>query len=212
MRELLHVSVAHAAGSYARKPKRLRWLAYPYAVLNLGVVAEWIGRGELFLAGAGTVVVMSPRSGRRSPRPAHVLVIAAILALTFAVPCAAAVLAVLAPAPLALPLIATMLLAYLLLVASYVVLALPSPRARDEKAAESALAAERRVVRLHDLVRSPDDARGSGLALLAGILRDPRFAGSAIVATAAHENLARRYEAAGMTRFRPGSLTVFRRA
>jgi len=212
MRELMTLSLAHASGRYARKPRWLRWLAVPYSVLNLPTTAAYIARGELFVSGTGTSVVMTGQQSRRMPLGVLLLTVLGTLVFAVAVPALFAVGAFLAPPLPGLLLRIAFFAVYLVAVASCVVLVFPLARPRDEKAAIARLGGERPIVRLHDLARAPRDDKGAGVRLLGDIIRDPRFAGTTIVATAAHETLARRYEAAGMSRFQPDSLTVYRNA
>jgi len=209
MGELFRLTWAQASGRYARRPGMLRWLAFPFAVMTLGQVAPWISRGELFTTGSGTAVVMTSVDARRRAGALALLVAAAVLLMMIVV-----IPAALVTLSLFLPLAAGEAVQWVgaayfaVIIASGLVVTFPIVSERDEKAAIASLKRQRRVVRLHDLVRAPADERGTGVVLLADVIRDPRFTGTAIIATAAHESLARQYVEAGMTRFAPGSLTV----
>ena len=208
MSELLRVTWAQASGRYARRPVWLRWLAAPFAVMTLGQVAPWISRGEIFATAGGTAVVMTPHRHRRTGALALLVATAVLLVMIVLIPAALVTLSLILPGSAGTALQWVGAVYYVVLVASGLLVTFPIVSDRDEKAAIAALASQHPVVRLHDLVRAPADEKGTGVVLLADIIRDPRFAGTAIVATAAHETLARQYVEAGMTRFAPGSLTV----
>lgn len=201
---------SHAAAVFARRPVALRWLCVPFSVALSAQMAAWIGRGEVYVGTGGAAAVVTPRAGlrRRRLRPGAVLPAAAVVAAVYAAVVAEAAVFGTAYA------FAAFLVAWALLFAALLVArGMPARGARrDEREAIRDLGRQSPVVLLHDLARPPRVARGLGTALLADLIRSPEFAGAAIVATAAAPTLADRYEGAGMTRFSPGSLTVYYRA
>jgi hypothetical protein len=207
-RDIPRLALAHAAGVYARRPSWMRALVYPYALTAAFTLIGRVGREEVFVLGKGTSVVMTPERPRRAPAWAGLLLLASYSMTVVVGPIVVATAAVLVGGWLqVLGTSAVILYLGALIAAPLMAAPLRRPR-RQQVAAMRRIAASGSVVRLHDLVRHPADPRGTGVRLLGATIREPRFAGATIIATAASERLAGRYVEAGMDRLSPESMTV----
>jgi hypothetical protein len=205
-RDLWALSWAQSQAVFRYRSRFLRWLSVFYAIDVATQMADWIGRGEVSITGVGTNVVMTP-AGRAKRIPANVFIIAVVIVALVDV------LIYFERVTVGTWFVAVVFIAValLLVVAAFVVFYKQRGHS-DEKAAIRELSQFGPVIRLHNLARPDADPRDLGTALLASIINDPRYAGTVVVATAAVDTLADRYEEAGMTRFTPTSRTVSYRA
>ena len=200
LRDVPRLAVGHTAAVAARRPRTVRWLIWPAIVATALQLIGQVGRGEVFTAGHGSSVVMTPL-GAHSRTPARAITLTvlayALLVLVFPV-----VIATTAATISGLPAVVGPLGAgvYLLAIVASPLLAVGGRgrRANAHTAEAALLASDGLVVRLHDLVRDPHDSAGDGVALLYAVIRDPRFDAATIITTAASARLADDYRAAGM--------------
>lgn len=204
-RDTWSLAWAHAVAVFRHRPRFLRWMAPIFTVGIVPTMAGWVERRELYAAGVGTTVCMTPTSGRRRAGSRDTIGVI-VLVLFFAAVAAELFIfdsSVIAEAGV------------VCCVAIMISMAAAKGfgrRRSDQRAAIAQFRREATVVVLHDLCRPDPDPRNLGTDLLATVIRDRDFEGSVIVATAAVEKLAARYVEAGMTRFAPDSLTVYYRA
>lgn len=207
--DFLRLSWGNAAAFYRRKPLLLRWLLPFFWLGKAPIFYGWLAAGEVWCAGISSSVVLSEHRGNRSGRrPGMALLVGGVLLL----------LLVDVVAVLTLPLfVANIVQAALfvvlgLIVVGLLVAVLPTHRDRLERTTLDELTdTGTQTFLLHDLARSAADPAGTGTALLAAVIRDADFRGTAIVATAVTRGIADSYCAAGMTRTAPDSRVVLRR-
>jgi hypothetical protein len=207
--DFLRLSWANAAAFYRRKPLLLRWLLPFFWAGKAPIFYGWLTAGEVWCAGISSSVVLSEHRGDRSSRrPGMFLLLGGVLLL----------LLVDVVAVLTLPLVvangiqAALFVVLGLVVVGLLVGVLPTHRDRLERRTLDELTdAGTRTFLLHDLARSSADPGGTGTALLAAVIRDPSYGGTAIVATAVTHDIADSYCAAGMTRTAPSTRVVLRR-
>ncbi len=213
-RDLLRVCVGYSYGEFAHRSRLLNALAMPFAVVSMLFFIPSIAAREVYLAGRGTSVTMNrrPRGRRAAGATLAGVAIAGLLAIIVFVVIPVGLGALLAITTRS-PALSTFveLLYFGILVASVLVVArMPHATPAEQEALRELRELHGHVVLLHDLVRDPRDAPGTGTALLAAMLAEPGFQASPIVLTAAHPVLVDRYIAAGFTPYRPDSLTLVR--
>ncbi|MFT4284335.1 MAG: hypothetical protein QM598_05815 [Protaetiibacter sp.] len=214
VRDLIPVCVSYSYAQFAPRSRLLNMLALPFAVVCMLFFIPAIAAREVYVAGRGTSVTMTRRPRDRPATGATLagIAVAALLAVIVfvVVPLGlGALLAITTRSP-ALSMLAELLYFGILVASVLVVARMPHATPAEREALRELRELYGHVVLLHDLVRDPRDAPGSGTALLAAMLAEPRFQSSPIVLTAAHPVLADRYIAAGCTPYRPDSLTLVR--
>ncbi len=209
LRDVPRIAVGHTAALTARRPHAVRWLIWPASLATALQLTGQVGRGEVFTAGHGSSVVMTPTTARRTPLHATVTAVVAYLLFVIVIPLSvtSTTLTIGGPAG-TIGVLGTEI--YLLALAAGPLLA-ATGRSRRYGADPAAAALRAPAgVRLHNLVRDPRDPAGTGVALLHAVIRDPQFGASTIITTAASSRLADAYRAAGMTLV-PGSFTTLYR-
>lgn len=211
LRDVARLAVGHTAAVAARRAPAMRWLIWPAVLTSALQLIGQVGRGEVFTAGHGSSVVMTPTGARRRIFIRAITAsIGLYLLFVILIPVVIAVIGVTIGGPTGtVGLLAAAV--YLLAIVAGPLLAAsgrgPRPGARSAVVALQASGGP--AVQLHDLVRDPRDPAGTGVALLHAIIRDPRFDTATIITTAATRRLADAYEAAGMTPT-PGTTTLYR--
>ena len=212
LRDVPRLAVGHTAAVAVRRPHTVRWLIWPAIVATALQLIGQVGRGEVFTTGHGSSVVMTTL-GAHSRTPIRAITTAAVVYTLFVIVLPlliAATAAAISGPPAVVGALGAAI--YLLAIVASPLLAGVGRgrRANTHPATDALLASDCPVVRLHDLVRDPRDAAGTGVALLSAVIRDPRFDAAKITTTAASDQLADSYRAAGMTSV-PATRTLYRR-
>lgn len=195
--DVWRVAVGHsrAVAARSRRPARRLLLLAP-VVTALRLIGP-VGRGEVWMCGVGTSVVLTVDPPRRTPARIALLSVAAHVAVLVAAPVVLTVVTagIAGPAAAVGPIVAIGWLAAVLLPLLATV-----RRSRHADAVPLIRAGRSgRTVRLHDLARHPGDPAGTGTGLLAVMLMGPAYRDDTVVTVAASRRLAELYAASGMT-------------
>lgn len=210
LRDVPRIAVGHTAALAARRPSGVRWLIWPAVLATALQLIGQVGRGEVFTAGHGSSVVMTPTTARRTPVHATVTAVVAYLLVVIVIPLSVTAITIMIGGPVdTVGVLGTGI--YLLALAAGPLLAATGRSRRHGAHPATAALRPSAGVRLHNLARDPRDPAGTGVALLHEVIRNPQFGASTIITTAASSRLADAYRAAGMTLL-PGSVsTLYRR-